>query len=64
MNTGVCDAHNLAWKLATVLDGTAGPRLLESYTPERKPVGLANMQLSADNFYEELRVPSVRGCWV
>ena len=66
MNTGVCDAHNLAWKLAAVLGGTAGPHLLASYTPERKPVGLANMALSADNFYEELRVPSVSAalaCW-
>ena len=61
MNTGVCDAHNLAWKLAAVLQGAASPRLLDSYTPERKPVGLANMQLSADNFYEELKVPSVGG---
>ena len=32
MNTGVCDAHNLAWKLAAVLQGRAGPRLLDSYT--------------------------------
>ncbi|GAB4813968.1 hypothetical protein N2152v2_001014 [Parachlorella kessleri] len=61
MNTGVCDAHNLAWKLAAVLQGAASPRLLDSYTPERKPVGLANMQLSADNFYEELKVPSAMG---
>lgn len=27
-NTGVHDAHNLAWKLALVLAGTAGPELL------------------------------------
>lgn len=37
-NTGVADAHNLAWKLAAVLNGTAGPGLLDSYTPERRPV--------------------------
>lgn len=32
MNTGVCDAHNLAWKLAAVLHGRAGPGLLDTYT--------------------------------
>jgi 2-polyprenyl-6-methoxyphenol hydroxylase-like FAD-dependent oxidoreductase len=36
-NTGIADAHNLAWKLRMVLEGTAGPRLLDSYEPERKP---------------------------
>ncbi|HEY5263661.1 MAG TPA: FAD-dependent monooxygenase [Steroidobacteraceae bacterium] len=36
-NTGVADAHNLAWKLAMVLDGTAGPQLLDSYEIERQP---------------------------
>lgn len=38
-NTSVQDAYNLAWKLALVLDGTAGPALLESYDAERAPVG-------------------------
>jgi len=38
-NTGVQDAHNLAWKLAMVVNGHAGPKLLETYTPERQPVG-------------------------
>ena len=37
-NTGIQDAHNLAWKLALVLKGIAGPGLLDSYQPERKPV--------------------------
>jgi 2-polyprenyl-6-methoxyphenol hydroxylase-like FAD-dependent oxidoreductase len=36
-NTGIVDAHNLAWKLAMVLEGSAGPRLLDSYEAERKP---------------------------
>src|SRR5215469_4410390 len=38
-NTGVQDAHNLAWKLAAVLHGTAGPGLLTTYDAERRPVG-------------------------
>jgi 2-polyprenyl-6-methoxyphenol hydroxylase-like FAD-dependent oxidoreductase len=38
-NTGVQDAHNLAWKLAYVLKGIAGPELLETYDAERRAVG-------------------------
>ena len=38
-NAGVQDAHNLAWKLALVLRGDAGPRLLDTYEAERCPVG-------------------------
>lgn len=41
MNCGVADAHNLAWKLAGVLDGWAGPALLASYEPERRPHAVA-----------------------
>ncbi len=37
-NMGVQDAHNLAWKLALVLRGQAGPRLLDSYEQERAPI--------------------------
>ncbi|MEU6423406.1 FAD-dependent oxidoreductase [Streptomyces spiralis] len=40
-NTGIQDAHNLAWKLAAVLDGWAGPGLLDTYDTERRPVALA-----------------------
>lgn len=38
-NTCMQDAFNLAWKLAYVLKGHAGPALLETYTAERAPVG-------------------------
>ena len=38
-NAGIQDAHNLAWKLAMVVHGTAGPALLDSYDAERRPVG-------------------------
>ncbi|MTE22295.1 monooxygenase [Streptomyces sp. TRM43335] len=40
-NTGIQDAHNLAWKLAAVLGGWAGKGLLETYDFERRPVALA-----------------------
>ena len=36
-NTGVQDAHNLAWKLALVLAGRAPTELLASYGTERLP---------------------------
>jgi 3-(3-hydroxy-phenyl)propionate hydroxylase len=36
LNNGIADAHNIGWKLACVLNGTAGPGLLDSYTPERR----------------------------
>ena len=38
MNTGLQDAYNLAWKLALVVSGGAGPALLDSYEAERIPV--------------------------
>jgi 2-polyprenyl-6-methoxyphenol hydroxylase-like FAD-dependent oxidoreductase len=38
MNTGLQDAYNLAWKLALVVSGRAGPALLDSYEDERIPV--------------------------
>jgi 2-polyprenyl-6-methoxyphenol hydroxylase-like FAD-dependent oxidoreductase len=38
-NTGIQDAHNLAWKLALVLGGIAGPELLRTYDAERHPIG-------------------------
>ncbi|POX50064.1 FAD-dependent oxidoreductase [Streptomyces sp. Ru72] len=39
-NTGIADAHNLAWKLALVVNGTAGAGLLETYDAERRPVAV------------------------
>jgi putative polyketide hydroxylase len=40
-NTAIQDAHNLAWKLAAVLAGRAGPALLDTYEAERRPVAQA-----------------------
>ena len=36
LNNGLADAVNAAWKLARVLKGSAGPALLDSYSPERR----------------------------
>ena len=49
-NTGVHDAHNLAWKLAAVLNGTAGPGLLGSYDAERRPVGEFTVEQSYSRY--------------
>lgn len=38
-NTCVQDSYNLAWKLASVLTGSGGDSLLDSYSEERQPVG-------------------------
>ncbi len=39
LNTAIQSAQNLAWKLASVLRGQAGPELLMTYQTERHPVG-------------------------
>ena len=52
LNTGVQDVHDLAWKLARVLDGTAPATLLDSYERERRPVAQSNTDWSVRNFLE------------
>jgi 2-polyprenyl-6-methoxyphenol hydroxylase-like FAD-dependent oxidoreductase len=41
-NTSVDDAVNLGWKLAAVLQGSAGEALLDSYDAERRPIAHRN----------------------
>jgi 2-polyprenyl-6-methoxyphenol hydroxylase-like FAD-dependent oxidoreductase len=43
-NTGVADAHNLAWKLAFAAKGLAGPGLLDTYTAERRPIAAITVE--------------------
>ncbi|WP_375487545.1 FAD-dependent monooxygenase [uncultured Mycobacterium sp.] len=45
-NTAIQSADNLAWKLAAVLTGVAGPELLNTYHTERHPVGGFNAHQS------------------
>ncbi|MGP4051784.1 FAD-dependent oxidoreductase [Streptomyces sp. 2A115] len=52
-NTSVQDSYNLAWKLAAVIKGHAGPELLDTYTDERAPVAkqiVERANLSRDEF--------------
>lgn len=48
LNSGFEDAVNLAWKLAAVLRGWAPPRLLDTYTAERRPIIIETAQAITD----------------
>ncbi len=48
-NTGIGDAVNLGWKLAAVLHGWGGERLLASYEVERRPVAERTIREAAAN---------------
>jgi putative polyketide hydroxylase len=60
MNTGVADAHNLCWKLAGVLQGWAGPGLLDSYETERHPVARETLRQAVANTQLLLQVLNLR----
>ncbi|MFK0112683.1 FAD-dependent monooxygenase [Streptomyces sp. NPDC091217] len=60
MNTGVADAHNLCWKLAGVLQGWAGPGLLDSYETERHPVARETLRQAVANTRLLLQVQNLR----
>jgi 2-polyprenyl-6-methoxyphenol hydroxylase-like FAD-dependent oxidoreductase len=52
-NVAIQSADNLAWKLAAVLNGTAGDGLLDTYHAERRPVGVFSA-------HQSLTGPSIR----
>jgi 2-polyprenyl-6-methoxyphenol hydroxylase-like FAD-dependent oxidoreductase len=49
-NTGIHDAHNLAWKLALVVGGQADQKLLDTYQSERKPVAAFTVEQAFSRF--------------
>jgi len=49
LNTGVQDAHNLAWKIAAVEAGWAPDSLLDTYQAERRPIAQRNADVSLQN---------------
>lgn len=64
MNTGIQDSHNLAWKLAlSYLSGSHDRSLplLTTYEQERRPIAMANADLSVRNWHSALRVPQALG---
>ena len=50
MHVGLCEAVNLAWKLAALLDGWGGEGLLASYEAESRPVAARFVALSTATF--------------
>ena len=61
VNTGLHDAHNIAWKVACVERGDAPRSLLRSYAEERRPVALATAALSVRNYRRGLKPASALG---
>ncbi|KAA6413705.1 MAG: FAD NAD(P)-binding [Lasallia pustulata] len=55
-NTCIEDAYNLAWKIAYVSKGKAGPSILDSYSLERQPVGLAVITRANQGFRDHMPV--------
>ena len=49
-NTGIQDAHNLAWKMAMVLQGSAGPELVDTYNQERQPAGVLAIEQAYNRY--------------
>ncbi|MFI9383904.1 FAD-dependent monooxygenase [Kutzneria sp. NPDC052558] len=48
MNTGIQDAYNLGWKLAAVINGEAGDKLLDTYELERLPIAEWTLDTSSE----------------
>jgi 2-polyprenyl-6-methoxyphenol hydroxylase-like FAD-dependent oxidoreductase len=57
MNTGIQDVVDLSWKLAAVIQGWGGDRLLDSYGIERQPIGTRNVTEASGNLRRMLSVP-------
>jgi len=49
MNTGMQDAVDVSWKLEAAVRGWGGPKLLQSYGIERRPVALRNVKEATAN---------------
>lgn len=60
-NTSIQDAYNLAWKLALVLRGEAGEKLLDTYHDERHPVGRQVVDRALESTEIVGRIPSILG---
>ncbi|XP_068665588.1 uncharacterized protein [Aristolochia californica] len=61
MNTGIQDAHNLAWKLACAINGVTSTSLIQTYEMERRPIAHFNTELSVNNFKAAMSVPTALG---
>lgn len=65
MNNGLQSAHNLAWKLAHVIQGTSPEALLDSYEAERLPAARFTFENSEGNSSEVFQIveAAMTGRW-
>ncbi|MED4253418.1 FAD-dependent oxidoreductase [Priestia megaterium] len=54
-NTGIQDAHNLAWKLAAVIHKQAHPRLLQTYHDERHYAAEVTTEYASDLLFSVIK---------
>ena len=58
LNTGMGDVNDLGWKLAGLVQGWGGPRLIDCYEAERRPVAARIVKQATDNFMRDRKRPS------
>ena len=63
LNTGIGDAHNLAWKLAAYHRHGAGAPLLATYDAERRPVVGQMLDTAVECFQRGMKVPNHLGLY-
>ena len=56
LNTGVADAHNLAWKIGAVHRRECDSSIFATYEPERRPIAERNAQASLENAFRMIEV--------
>ncbi|SRR5579875_52648 len=61
LNSGICDAANLAWKLAWELRGWSGPALLDTYAVEREAAAAENLAVTTATM--DFLVPRSEAQW-
>lgn len=61
MNSGLQDAHNIAWKLASVVHGTSDSSLLSTYAHERRDIAMKYTQLSMINYHKTTKAATMLG---
>lgn len=60
-NTSIQDSYNLAWKLAHVVKGLAGPGLLDTYDAERAPVARQIVERANQSIVDTAMIPRALG---
>lgn len=62
MNIGLSDAADIGWKLAAVIQGWAPEALLDTFTAERRPIGVGVLEQATRSFSKsavDLVVPGI-----